>query len=156
MSLYLFKYRLIAFSIAIQVLAFTIWQAYLIKRFNAKTFRMIIKNDNHKKQVLASFNESRNNVDILIYQAESMFRSSNFSYDIAEAKTLKVENHSLNNSSSSANCLLWKFDDDWDIKETPEIQLDPNKFLYPGLDSGPNNQVMGLEKTMIMSIILNR
>nr|XP_039270219.1 uncharacterized protein LOC120344942 [Styela clava] len=51
----------------------------------------------------------------------------------------------------------WKTD--WDeIKRRgkPLINLDPNRFIYPVLTNGPNNQLIGLRDTLYLAIRLNR
>ncbi|CAK8693089.1 unnamed protein product [Clavelina lepadiformis] len=53
------------------------------------------------------------------------------------------------------DCDLWKIGDDWTPK-APQISLDPNKFLYPGLFGGPNNQIYGLRQSVYLAIRLNR
>ena len=53
------------------------------------------------------------------------------------------------------DCSIWKLDNDSSSNE-PQIVLDPNRFLFPGLHHGPNNQLLALEKTIFMSIVTNR
>lgn len=50
------------------------------------------------------------------------------------------------------------FDDkvDWSTEVKPKYVLDPTKFLIPTLINGPNNQMMGLQQSIIMSLVLNR
>ena len=54
------------------------------------------------------------------------------------------------------NCTMWQFPDQLQSFDQPRIILDPNRFLYPGLIWGPNNQINGLMHTIYLSITLNR
>lgn len=40
--------------------------------------------------------------------------------------------------------------------KTPLYELDGTKFLYPCLDGGPNNQLIGLMKSIYLAIESNR
>ena len=54
------------------------------------------------------------------------------------------------------NCSLWKIPSRLEIPEDPLIKLDPNVYLYPGLDGGPNNQIKGFYQAIYLAIRLNR
>ena len=56
----------------------------------------------------------------------------------------------------NSNCTLWRFPSEVDTDRTPRLQLDPNRFLYPGLIWGPNNQIKGLQQAVYLAIKLNR
>ena len=54
------------------------------------------------------------------------------------------------------DCSDWTLPDINKINEKSSISLDPEKFLYPGLLWGPNNQIMGLKHAVYVAIRLNR
>ena len=42
------------------------------------------------------------------------------------------------------------------IYDRPQIKLDPDRYLYPGIVYGPNNQIVGLIQSIYIAIKLNR
>ena len=53
-------------------------------------------------------------------------------------------------------CSDWNFPEEMQVEKNPRIVLDPNRFFYPGLIWGPNNQVIGLQHSVYLTIRLNR
>ena len=60
------------------------------------------------------------------------------------------------NGTNATNCSLWSFPNKVQAIENPRIRLDPNRFLYPGLIWGLNNQLIGLRESTFLAISLNR
>ncbi|CAK8692918.1 unnamed protein product [Clavelina lepadiformis] len=54
------------------------------------------------------------------------------------------------------DCNSWEIDQDWTPRQSPQISLDPDNFLYPGLYGGPNNQIFGLRQSVYLAIRLSR
>ncbi|XP_078495031.1 uncharacterized protein LOC108950060 [Ciona intestinalis] len=58
--------------------------------------------------------------------------------------------------TANPTCASWRTEINWSKPVKPTIQLDPGKYLYPGLIWGPNNQIVGLWQSMYLAIRLNR
>ena len=54
------------------------------------------------------------------------------------------------------NCSSWDFPKKIQINKAPQIPLDPDRFLYPGVIWGPYNQILGLQHAIYLTIRLNR
>ena len=54
------------------------------------------------------------------------------------------------------NCSLWKLPERFQATYDPLIKLDGGLYLYPGLASGPNNQIKGFYHSIYLAIRLNR
>ena len=80
------------------------------------------------------------------------------------ATTEKVKNFTtlivlLDHSNKTfipADCSLWEIPSNWKSENNPLIKLNPERFLYPGLMYGPNNQITGFKETIYLAIRLNR
>jgi len=60
------------------------------------------------------------------------------------------------NAHLRQNCTLWKIPSNLAISRDPQIKLNPNLFLYPGMTGGPNNQIKGFYQSIYLAIQLNR
>ena len=78
--------------------------------------------------------------------------------DLIEALNLTFENTKSSKTEINADqkCKLWQFQSAVKTYENPQIKLNPDLFLYPGLLAGPNNQIVGLLHSMYLAIRLNR
>ena len=75
-------------------------------------------------------------------------RSLRRSLRIVQLKNLVIEYEDT--------CSDWNFSKKIQVEKKPQIVLDPNRFLYPGLIGGPNNQILGLQQSIYLTIRLNR
>ena len=57
---------------------------------------------------------------------------------------------------ASTYCSFWSYPAEVKSYENPRIKLDPNRFFYPGLTGGFNNQIIGLRESTFVAISLNR
>jgi len=57
---------------------------------------------------------------------------------------------------TKASCTCHCIRANWSTAVVPQIPLDPDRFLYPGLIGGPNNQLVGLWESIYIAIRLNR
>ena len=73
-------------------------------------------------------------------------------------KVLSDQNNTNNfsNSQKAENCSDWAFPTTFKEIKHPKIILNSNRFLYPGLIWGPNNQIIGLKNSIYLAIKLNR
>ena len=59
-------------------------------------------------------------------------------------------------ASSKSNCKFWKYPYQVEFNGSSFFTLDPERFLYPALIWGPNNQIKGLQQAVYLAIKLNR
>jgi len=72
----------------------------------------------------------------------------------SEAKSVST---ALSNEDTSTEQCAWSCKrTNWTEQVKPLLQLDPTRFLYPGLVGGPNNQLCGLLDSVYLAIRLNR
>ena len=64
--------------------------------------------------------------------------------------------NNFSNSQKAENCSDWAFPRKFQEAKHPKINLNSEKFLYPGLIWGPNNQITGFKKSIYLAIRLNR
>nr|XP_018670283.1 uncharacterized protein LOC108950060 [Ciona intestinalis] len=58
--------------------------------------------------------------------------------------------------TASPTCASWRTGINWSKPVKPTVHLNSEKYLYPGLIWGPNNQIVGLWQSMYLAIRLNR
>ena len=62
----------------------------------------------------------------------------------------------FSNLQKTINCSDWAFPTKFEKIKHPKIILNSDRFLYPGLIWGPNNQIIGLKNSIYLAIMLNR
>ena len=68
-----------------------------------------------------------------------------------------TENNKISSMiNETQDCSAWTFPATFKEIKDPQIVLNSDKFLFPGLIWGPNNQIIGLKNSIYLAIALNR
>ena len=109
---------------------------------------------------IAFVHRSKEVQEILSYFISSRQQTNKNSIDDLIKKnqlTIIPSEASKNSLNVVTNCFLWKIpDENWEGNKKPFVILNPEKFLFPGLWGGPNNQITGLKEAVYLAIKLNR
>ena len=104
-----------------------------------------------------TFTQQRNtiipgNKKLIVTSASSTKLFSLFEKRFDPATFAKTHKAIFAKESCACQCICTN----WSTAVVPQIQLDPNRFFYPGLVGGPNNQLVGLLESIYIAIRLNR
>ena len=136
------------------IVAVVILMAYIelknIKDWKNHTFQKILRLNKSSLETSKAKNLS-------FFPFQSMQPTSFFVNSSTFLSDVTIENNKISSMiNETQDCSEWAFPATFKEIKGTQIVLNSDKFLYPGLIWGPNNQIIGLKNSIYLAITLNR